>query len=192
VGDNRFVDYYETLQVSPEADSDTISRVFRHLAKRYHPDNLASGDRERFEALVEANRVLTDPELRAAYDATYQNGRESQMRLFDEAIDAAGGGRDRILRARILSVLLGQRRRDVENPSMGNIALERLLSCPREHLEFHIWYLKEKKLIERTDLGVAITALGVDEADTIFSSNARLLAEHAESAPLMKDEESPG
>ncbi|MEO7964396.1 MAG: J domain-containing protein, partial [Gemmatimonadaceae bacterium] len=32
-------DHYETLQVSPRADQETIERVFRHLAKRYHPDN---------------------------------------------------------------------------------------------------------------------------------------------------------
>jgi curved DNA-binding protein CbpA len=31
-------DHYETLQVSPRADRDTIERVFRLLAKRYHPD----------------------------------------------------------------------------------------------------------------------------------------------------------
>ena len=28
-----FIDYYELLQVSPNADEDTIQRVFRHLAK---------------------------------------------------------------------------------------------------------------------------------------------------------------
>ena len=33
-----FVDYYELLQVSANADEDTIHRVFRHLAKKHHPD----------------------------------------------------------------------------------------------------------------------------------------------------------
>jgi len=32
-------DYYEDLQISPIADLETIERVFRLLAKRYHPDN---------------------------------------------------------------------------------------------------------------------------------------------------------
>ena len=31
-----FVDYYELLQVSPNADSETIERIFRHLAKKYY------------------------------------------------------------------------------------------------------------------------------------------------------------
>jgi hypothetical protein len=43
--------------------------------------------------------------------------------------------------------------------------LERLLGCPEKHMEFHIWYLKEKGCIERTDTGgFAITADGVDSA----------------------------
>jgi curved DNA-binding protein CbpA len=42
--DTPLPDYYEILQVSPLADSETIERVFRHLAKRYHPDNQESGD----------------------------------------------------------------------------------------------------------------------------------------------------
>ena len=38
--DQGFVDYYELLQLSPNADDETIHRVFRHLAKRLHPDCL--------------------------------------------------------------------------------------------------------------------------------------------------------
>ena len=46
-----FVDHYETLQVSPNADTETIERVYRLLAKRYHPDNQQSGDLTRFKAI---------------------------------------------------------------------------------------------------------------------------------------------
>jgi curved DNA-binding protein CbpA len=35
------VDYYEFLQISPNADADTIHRVYRFLAARLHPDNPA-------------------------------------------------------------------------------------------------------------------------------------------------------
>ena len=42
----RFIDYYELLQVSPNADADTIQRVFRHLAKKYHPDHHEAPDEE--------------------------------------------------------------------------------------------------------------------------------------------------
>ena len=36
---------------------------------------------------------------------------------------------------------------------MGNIELEKLLACMPEHLEFHVWYLKEKGYVQRTDQG---------------------------------------
>jgi hypothetical protein len=42
-----------------------------------------------------------------------------------------------------------------------------LLACPAEHLQFHIWYLKEKGWIRRTENGMlAITIEGVDRADS--------------------------
>ena len=53
------VDHYEVLQVSPRADRETIQRVFRYLAKRYHPDNRDSGDPDRFKQLLEAGEAPT-------------------------------------------------------------------------------------------------------------------------------------
>ena len=40
-----FVDYYEVLQISQNAELETIKRVFKMLAVRLHPDNPATGDR---------------------------------------------------------------------------------------------------------------------------------------------------
>ena len=70
--ENGFIDYYELLQLSSTADTDTIERVFRHLAKKFHPDNKESGDSDRFRLILEAHRTLSDPEKRAGYDAKYQ------------------------------------------------------------------------------------------------------------------------
>ena len=36
----KTLDYYEFLQISPHADTETIHRVYRYLAARFHPDNL--------------------------------------------------------------------------------------------------------------------------------------------------------
>jgi hypothetical protein len=59
--------------------------------------------------------------------------------------------------------------------------MERLLGCPSEHLEFHIWYLRQKNWIERLENGLlAITAAGVDkviEQNNIMLRSDRLLAE---------------
>lgn len=181
VRDESFVDFYEILQVSPNADTDTIDRVFRHLAKRFHPDNQETGDRERFDVLVEAHRILSDAERRTAYDLHYEEGRAAQWGLAREAAEGDVISDDSVLRNRLLSLLYVQRRRSIRDPAIGNIELERLLNCPQEHLDFHIWYLKEKKLVERTDRGFAITALGVEAAEQARSSvtRDRLLPERA-------------
>ena len=64
---------------------------------------------------------------------------------------------------------------------MGVIQLERLLGCPAQHLEFHIWYLLQKECIERLDGGqLAITAHGVDRViaqDNLSMRRDRLLEE---------------
>ena len=49
---------------------------------------------------------------------------------------------------------------------MGDMELARLVGSPLEHLEFHLWYLKEKGWVQRLDTGhEAITAQGVDEVE---------------------------
>ena len=58
---SKFIDYYEILEISPNANSGTIDRMFRYLAQRYHPDNQDTGDRLRFDAIVEAHDTLRDP-----------------------------------------------------------------------------------------------------------------------------------
>ena len=157
-------DHYEVLQLSPRADQTTIQRVFRHLAKRYHPDNQESGDAERFKQVMDAFEVLSDPARRAKYDARYQDLREAHWRIFDQ--ESAGNDvvADRRLRDALLSILYTARRNDAERPGLGVIELERLLGCPEQHMRFHLWYLKQNGWIERTESGTyAVTASGVDQ-----------------------------
>lgn len=170
-----FVDYYEVLQVNASAEAETISRIYRHLAKRYHPDNPDTGDRAKFDELAEAHETLVHPEKRAAYDLQYDDAVEHRLRLLDEAIALGRQDDDDVVRDRLLAVLYTQRRRDVEDPSAGEVHLERTLGVPREHLAFHLWYLKEKQWIERTDRGFAITAAGIDVVEAArkrFAENA--------------------
>jgi hypothetical protein len=157
-------DHYGTLQVSPHADFDTIERVFRHLAKRYHPDNSDTGDSDRFSEVAEAFRVLSDPEERARYDLHYGEVQEIRWKVFDQASANDGVRSDRQLRTGILTLLYTARRNDVEKPGLGILELERLLGCPEEIMRFHLWYLKERKYLQRLDNGtLAITVDGVDE-----------------------------
>src|SRR6266581_5695868 len=161
--DTEFIDYYEALQLSPNADAETITRVYRILAKRYHPDNQDTGDVEKFATITDAHRLLSDSEKRAAYDVRYEENRASVLKIFDEASSTDSFAGDARIFEGILSLLYISRRRDVTHGGMGIIQMERMLGCPSEHLEFHVWYLREKGWIERLDSGqLSITAKGVD------------------------------
>ena len=81
-----FVDYYELLQISPNADDDTIHRVFRLLAKKHHPDT-EQGDAKRFNLLVEAYRTLANPETRVAYDVRHEQYWDRTWKVASEASD---------------------------------------------------------------------------------------------------------
>jgi hypothetical protein len=54
-------DHYEFLQISPNAQPETIQRVYRFLAARFHPDNAHTGDPEKFLLLNQAFEVLSIP-----------------------------------------------------------------------------------------------------------------------------------
>jgi curved DNA-binding protein len=156
-------DHYEVLQLSPRADQATIQRVFRLLAKRFHPDNHESGDADRFKEVMEAFRVLSNPIRRAEYDAQYEERREMRWRVFDQRSAHDDVASDRRLRDAVLSLLYAARRADPDQPGVGMLELERLLDCPEQHMKFHIWYLKENGWIQRLESGMlAITASGVD------------------------------
>jgi hypothetical protein len=157
------VDYYEILQISPNADQPTIGRVFRFLAKRYHPDGPDGGDQERFQLITEAFRTLSDAEKRAQYDARHARIRAERWKLLDPGPAEDEFTSDLRLRTAILSLLYAARRQDVDQPGLGIYELERLLDCPPEHMKFHVWYLKEQGWIERLEDGrFAITVEGVD------------------------------
>lgn len=62
-------DYYAVLQVSPDADEETIKLAFRRLARQYHPDVAGTGSLERMQQLNLAYQTLSDGERRRQYDA---------------------------------------------------------------------------------------------------------------------------
>ena len=160
----HFEDYYDVMQVNPNADQATVQGVYRLLAKRYHPDNPESGDAQRFLSLREAYRVLSDPERRAEYDASYETARQEQWKIFSQREASSSVDDDEDIRTAVLSLFYVARRHYVDDPGMGPMHLERYLGCPEEHLEFHLWYLKEKGWVRRTDSGeYAITVGGVDK-----------------------------
>jgi len=181
---SKFIDYYEILEISPNANSGTIDRMFRYLAQRYHPDNRDTGDRRRFDEIVEAHDTLGDPVKRAQYDIQHKNQTGIRWKLTKEASDSKGIERDVEIQNKLLSVLYVKLRQNIGDPGIGNLDLERMLGCPAEHLEFHIWYLKEKGWVRRTESGMlAITVEGVDRTNSDYQRKAtsKLLTDQSKS-----------
>ena len=161
-----FVDHYETLQLSQAATLEVIERVHRILAKRYHPDNQDTGDVARFEDVQLAYETLSDPQRRTQYDVRYDAYRGQQWKIFDQRSAGDHREEDRRLVHGILSLLYAARRNDARGGcgGLGVITLEKMLGCPQEHLEFPLWYLKNRGYIAVEENGqFGITVDGVDK-----------------------------
>lgn len=167
-------DYYETLQISPNADPDTIQRVFRMLAQRYHPDNKDTGNADRFRALHEAYSVLSVPEKRAQYDVHHQALRQERWRFAAQVKSSDDFELEQQMRCTILEILYARRRAEPSNPSFAPYDLQQLTGQPREHLEFTFWYLSQKKFVTRDDQSrLTITADGIDYVEANRGANMR-------------------
>ncbi len=84
------LDCYEVMQLNPNADAETISRIYRMLAFRYHPDNAETGNSEMFIRLSAAHQILSDPGKRASYDAALRDAKRLRGKNFGQAPASAG------------------------------------------------------------------------------------------------------
>jgi len=147
-----FVDHYEVLQISPNADQETIHRVYRIQAARFHPDNLQAGDAEAFRLISDAYQQLSDLRRRADYDVDYRNAQRRQARhQLDQATSPQGIDSERRKRRDVLFLLYRKRLEHPEKPSISLLEFEELMSTPRAQLDFCLCFLKEAGYLVRTD-----------------------------------------
>ncbi|HEY6491591.1 MAG: DnaJ domain-containing protein [Terracidiphilus sp.] len=161
------LDYYEFLQISPNADPDTIHRIYKFLAARYHPDNPATGDPEKFFQLKSAYDVLSDADRRAEYDCGYHRELPERTPLSTtvDFMDRMEGELNR--RLAVLAVLYYRRRNNPYAPEVGLAEIEKQMGFPRDYLDFTTWYLLKKGYITRADNSdFTLTAEGVDFVET--------------------------
>jgi DnaJ-class molecular chaperone len=77
--------YYQALDVQPDADEHEIKTSYRKLAFQYHPDRNKGnpGAASRMKSINEAYAVLSDPDKRRQYDMLcrrYGDGAQGQFR----------------------------------------------------------------------------------------------------------------
>jgi curved DNA-binding protein CbpA/MinD-like ATPase involved in chromosome partitioning or flagellar assembly len=160
-------DYYEILRIGLQADDETIERVYRTLAERFHPDNPGTGDPETFVRIGEAYETLSDKAKRAKYNLTRQNaGSATRFQLRGrEFFDGVRGGQNR--RLAVLCLLYRQRIGTHESPGLTILDLEQLTGCTREELTSALWYLCEKQWAMSGEFSTyKITAEGFDVVES--------------------------
>ena len=169
-----FVDHYEILQVSPNADAETIHRIYRLQARRFHPDNLETGDAEIFKKVSLAYEVLSDAKRREAYDREYRQVRKREAIGVAEPPQSPPLANEMHRREEILRLLYRRRFASPDQPSLGLRDLELLLNVPRRELEFSLWYLKECGYLTRNDSARhTITIKGVQFTEALNAGAAK-------------------
>ena len=163
---NAVGDPYEVLQLNPNAHPLVVMRTFRVLAAMYHPDNRQTGDRVKFEQVVNAYRMLSDPVRRAAYDRSEPGAPAA----FDGRMPGAPpttrrqtATDERRLRLLLLTTLYHTRRSSLAKPGLSLRVLADMTDSELDDVQFGLWYLRGKKFIDIGDNDeVAITVAGVD------------------------------
>ena len=92
-------DYYKVLGVAHDADARTIKHSYRKMTKQYHPDKshkigITKEEAEKkMAAINEAYEVLSNPELKARFDAGDDpNSQEQQGQPFQGSPFGHGAG----------------------------------------------------------------------------------------------------
>lgn len=102
-------DYYSILDTGRDADIHEIRKSYLRLVKKYHPDTQSDGndgDTEKFQSVLEAYRILSDPKLRDEYDQSFtghlrvekkkeqtdENVKARAERLYHEGMEAYRAG----------------------------------------------------------------------------------------------------
>lgn len=77
----EYKDYYKILGVERDATKEVISKAYKKLAKKYHPDlNPGNAEtEEKFKEITEAYEVLKDEEKRKMYDQLGPNWKDGQQ-----------------------------------------------------------------------------------------------------------------
>ena len=132
-------------------------KVILRTCSEYDPEKIRQIIRAGLDelGLRPFGRTLVKPNLVAAGDLFPHAHTRKE---FTEGVD---GEINR--RIGLLCLLYTQRRANQVTPALSVLEIEQMMSIPREHLVFTIWYLKAKRFIQQDDRSsLLITAEGID------------------------------
>lgn len=181
----EFVDYYDFLMVSPQADKAMVEWAVRLMLTRYGPKTPETADAEKYETTKLAYRTLADAAKREEYDqlwAKHNNpsatGAKRERERRSTSSRPAHPPLDKIcveleateedvrlqirMRQAVLSALYDVLITNPRNIEMGRAEVAKAIHCRIDDLEFPIWFLRERGLIKTSNAGdYSITAEGV-------------------------------
>ena len=181
----EFVDYYEFLMIAPSADREMVEWAVRLMLTRYGPKAPGGGDAEKYQLVKLAYRTLGDPGRRAVYDeqraervaapaapaeAVPEDEPESAaldaIRTSFEAT-AEDVRASQKLRTAIIGALYDIAAKRPRNPELGRAEIARAVGVRSDQLEFPLWFLREKGLIQVTaSSGYNISVDGAEWAES--------------------------
>ena len=176
--EGKFQDHYKVLGIEPNADSETIQRAYSQLARKYHPNNTATGDKVKFDAANLAYEVLSDPAGKLAFDTLRSGGVEREGPL-----QFSGIGFFRMVadeqthRLALMCVLYDRRRQKASRPGISYRQIESLMTTTSDDILFSITYLKQRGLVLQDDKSnVQITVQGMDYLEQNLPAPELILA----------------
>jgi len=130
---------------------------------------------DKFLLLNDAFQTLTNPQARREYDQLHQLRNQDPIELFELKEFTLGIEGETNRRMGILCLLYNRRRSVPDDPGFSILEFESLMSFPREHLMFTLWYLKEQNYLRQDEQSdYVITSSGVDYVETNLPSNTLL------------------
>lgn len=160
----EFTDFYALLRVIPTCDGRTLETAYHQLAKQYHPDHAEVPDVAMLTEVIDAYKLLRDPDRRAEYDLVYARLTGFDFAAEDDKLsEVRAAVSDADAHSTILQYLYRKRREAASDAGVGQFTIHEMLGCSEDLFEFHLWYLREKGFVQTTEQGtLAITIAGVD------------------------------
>ena len=119
-------------------------------------------DVEKYDSILLAFEVLSDPELRTDFDKLKGIGEEDKPKFSGMAFFEAYQ-RDTHLRIALLCVLYDRRRSKPFTPALSMRHLEAIFGASTQELNLALWYLKQRELVLADDKSsLQITVNGMD------------------------------
>jgi hypothetical protein len=158
----KFQDHYSILGVDARAPQEAIQAAYTRLAQKYHPDTPQTGDKDKFESIELAFEVLSDPDLRLAFDKVKGIDQDDANLMFAglEFFDALG--RQAGLRAALLCVLYDRRRKKPSKPSLSIRHIDSIIQATKDELTFALFYLKQRNLVvgdDKSNLQISVDGM---------------------------------